>query len=51
MEVLIMSESLDRNQIIELLNDLGKEHDEDVLLAARSLNRRVTKSGLVGTIS
>jgi hypothetical protein len=46
MEVLTMSESLDRNQIIELLNDLGKEQDGDVLLAARSLNRRVTKSGL-----
>ena len=41
-----MSESLNRNQIIELLNNLSKEHDEDVLLAARSLNRRVTKSGL-----
>ena len=41
-----MSEPLDRNQIIELLNDLGKEQDEDVLSAARSLNSRVTKSGL-----
>jgi hypothetical protein len=46
MEVLIMSESLDRNQIIELLSDLGKERDEDVLSTARSLNSRVTKSGL-----
>ena len=41
-----MSEPLDRNQIIELLNDLGKEQDEDVLSAAKSLNNRVTKSGL-----
>ena len=41
-----MSEPLDRHQIIELLNDLGKEQDEDVLLAARSLNNRITKSGL-----
>tara|TARA_E500000331_G_C17035921_1_gene617307 strand:+ start:68 stop:565 length:498 start_codon:yes stop_codon:yes gene_type:complete len=46
MEVLIMSESLDRNQIIELLNNLSKEQDKDVLSAARSLNNRVTKSGL-----
>jgi hypothetical protein len=46
MEVPIMSESLDRNQIIELLNDLGKEQDVDVLTAARSLNSRVTNSGL-----
>jgi hypothetical protein len=46
MEVQIMSEYLDRNQIIELLNDLGKEQDEDVLSTARSLNSRVTKSGL-----
>ena len=41
-----MSESLNRNQIIELLNDLSKEQDKDVLSAARSLNSRVTKSGL-----
>ena len=41
-----MSEPLDRHQIIELLNDLGKEQDEDVLSAARSLNSRITKSGL-----
>ena len=41
-----MSEPLDRNQIIELLNDLGKEQDEDVLSAARSLNSRITNSGL-----
>jgi len=41
-----MSEPLDRDQIIELLNDLGKEQDEDVLTAARSLNNRVTNSGL-----
>ena len=41
-----MSEYLNRNQIIELLNNLSKEHDKDVLSAARSLNNRVTKSGL-----
>ena len=41
-----MSEPLDRNQIIELLNDLGRVQDEDVLSAARSLNSRVIKSGL-----
>ena len=41
-----MSEPLDRQKIIELLNDLGKEQDEDVLSAARSLNSRITKSGL-----
>ena len=41
-----MSEPLDRNQFIELLNDLGKEQDEDVLSAARSLNSRITNSGL-----
>ena len=41
-----MSEPLDRQQVIELLNDLGKAQDEDVLSAARSLNSRITNSGL-----
>ncbi|PPR59948.1 MAG: hypothetical protein CFH10_01715 [Alphaproteobacteria bacterium MarineAlpha4_Bin2] len=41
-----MSEPLQRNQIIELLTDLGKEKDEEVLLAARELHSRVKKSGL-----
>ena len=41
-----MNEPLDRNQIIQLLTNLGKEQDEKVLLAARSLHSRVTESGL-----
>ena len=41
-----MDEPLERNQIIQLLTNLGKEQDDEVLSAARSLHRRVTESGL-----
>ena len=41
-----MNEPLERNQIIQLLTNLGKEQDDEVLSAARSLHSRVTESGL-----
>ena len=41
-----MSEPLERNQVIELLDKLGSEQDEDVLAAARTLHSQVIKSGM-----
>ena len=39
-----MSVTLERNQVIELLDKLGSEQDEDVLAAARMLHSQITES-------
>ena len=39
-----MSATLERNQVIELLDKLGSEQDEDVLAAARMLHSQITES-------
>jgi len=41
-----MSVTLERNQVIELLDKLGSEPDEDVLAAARMLHSQITESGM-----
>ena len=41
-----MSEPLERNQVIELLEKLGSEQDEDVLAAARMLHGQIMESGM-----
>ena len=41
-----MSATLERNQVIELLDKLGSEQDEDVLAAARMLHSQITESGM-----
>ena len=41
-----MSVTLERNQVIELLNKLGSKQDEDVLAAARMLHSQITESGM-----
>ena len=41
-----MSEPLERNQVIELLDKLGSEQDEDVLAAARMLHSQIIESGM-----
>ena len=41
-----MSATLERNQVIELLDKLGGEQDEDVLAAARMLHSQITESGM-----
>ena len=41
-----MRESLERNQVIELLDKLGSEQDEDVLAAARMLHGQIIESGM-----
>jgi hypothetical protein len=46
MEILPMSATLERNQVIELLDKLGSEPDEDVLAAARMLHSQITESGM-----
>jgi hypothetical protein len=46
MEILPMSVTLERNQVIELLDKLGSEPDEDVLAAARMLHSQITESGM-----
>ena len=40
-----MSEGLDRDNLIALLEKLGSEGDEDVLSAARAISVRVSESG------
>ena len=42
-----MSVILERNQVIELLEQLGSEQDDDVLAAARILHSQITASGMV----
>ena len=46
MEILPMSEPIERNQVIELLDKLGSEQDEDVLAAARMLHSQIIESGM-----
>ena len=46
MEILPMSEPLERNQVIELLDKLGSEQDQDVLAAARLLHSQISDSGM-----
>ena len=41
-----MSEPIERNQVIELLDKLGSEQDEDVLAAARMLHSQIIESGM-----
>ena len=41
-----MSEPLERDQVIELLEKLGSDHDEDVLAAARLLHNQILESGM-----
>ena len=41
-----MSEALERDEVIGLLEKLGSEQDEDVLAAARSLHSQITASGM-----
>ena len=40
-----MSDALERDTVIELLDRLGSEQDEEVLSAARSLHAQITASG------
>ena len=41
-----MTEPLDRNKVIELLNRLGSERDEELVDAARQLHADVTAAGM-----
>ena len=41
-----MSEPLERDKVIDLLDRLGSEQDEDVLKAARALHSQITRAGM-----
>ena len=41
-----MSVTLERKQVIELLDKLGSDQDEDVLSAARTLHKQIAESGM-----
>jgi hypothetical protein len=41
-----MSDALERNTVIDLLERLGSERDEDVLAAARALHAQITEAGM-----
>ena len=41
-----MSDTLERDNVIDLLNRLGSEQDEDVLAAARALHSQITRAGM-----
>ncbi len=41
-----MAEPLNRDQVIELLDNLGRERDEDVLAAAREVHVRISEAGV-----
>ena len=41
-----MSDALERDTVIDLLNKLGSEQDEDVLAAARDLHTQITNAGM-----
>lgn len=41
-----MSDALERDTVIELLEKLGSEQDNDVLAAARTLHEQVTEAGV-----
>ena len=41
-----MSVTLERKQVIELLDKLGSDQDEDALAAARTLHNQIAESGM-----
>ena len=41
-----MSVTLERKQVIELLDKLGSDKDEDALAAARMLHKQIAESGM-----
>lgn len=41
-----MSDALERDTVIELLEKLGSDQDEEVLAAARTLHNQVTEAGV-----
>ena len=41
-----MSVTLERKQVIELLDKLGSDQDEDALAAARTLHKQISGSGM-----
>jgi len=41
-----MSDPLERDKVIDLLDRLGSEQDEDVLAAARALHSQITRAGM-----
>jgi len=41
-----MSATLERKQVIELLDKLGSDQDEDALAAARTLHKQISGSGM-----
>ena len=41
-----MSVTLERKQVIELLDKLGSDQDEDALAAARMLHKQISGSGM-----
>lgn len=41
-----MTDTLERQTVIDLLNKLGDEQDEDVLAAARALHDQISTSGM-----
>ncbi|MBT5455798.1 MAG: hypothetical protein HOK82_04275 [Rhodospirillaceae bacterium] len=41
-----MTDSLERQTVIDLLNKLGDEQDDDVLAAARALHSQISTSGM-----
>ena len=41
-----MSDTLERDNVIDLLDRLGSEQDEDVLAAARALHTQITRAGM-----
>ena len=41
-----MSDTIERDNVIDLLNRLGSEHDGDVLAAARALHSQITRTGM-----
>ena len=41
-----MSEPLERDKVIDLLDRLGSDQDEDALAAARALHSQITRAGM-----
>ena len=41
-----MSDTLERDNVIDLLERLGSEQDEEVLAAARALHSQITRAGM-----
>jgi hypothetical protein len=46
LETETMSDTLERDNVIDLLDRLGSEQDEDVLAAARALHSQITRAGM-----